>query len=264
MKRTMFLMVLTLLLVTSASAYNTQVAATLTSLSGVSQLDNLDGTSITVTILNSAGDTELVSGNAGAGVYKSGATILSPSVDLSYSTAYKFRLETPQGDFTFDFTTPAAPAGGVELHTGQQTSYGTAPDDADHDGTDRVMAQWTNSGDSMVNDSNSGLIWQDGDNGVTLDWEDALTYCDGLDWGGYSSGWRLPTVVEWTNSGVDYGDADYQHTEFTATKRSYYWSSTTRPSGTGVAYLVDMGGGYIYVVDKSVGGSNYARCVRDH
>jgi hypothetical protein len=268
MRKTILLMVFALLLATSASAYTTQVAATLTSLSGVSQLDNTGGELITVTILNAAGDTELASDYAGGGVYEQGATILSPSVELEYSTAYKFRLETPQGDFTFDFTTPAAPAGGAALYSGQTTSYDTGDlDDAEQTG--QTAKSYTDNGDGTVTDDHTGLVWQEGDSGPR-NWEDALTYCSnladgvgGLTDGSSTGDWRLPSFVEGATL-IDHGypGSSYKNPALTWSG-NYYWTSTTRSSNTGDAYYLNFGNGLIYPYDKTHDVNYRAKCVRD-
>ncbi|MGK5093896.1 DUF1566 domain-containing protein [Deltaproteobacteria bacterium TL4] len=45
-------------------------------------------------------------------------------------------------------------------------------------------------------DNVTGLLWQKQDDATTRTWADAGTYCSGLNLGGYSSGWRLPTPRE--------------------------------------------------------------------
>ena len=54
------------------------------------------------------------------------------------------------------------------------------------DDDDDVGATWT--------DATSGLMWQNGDE-CCFDWEEAVAYCEGLNWGGQND-WRLPTISE--------------------------------------------------------------------
>ena len=53
-----------------------------------------------------------------------------------------------------------------------------------------------------INDTATGLIWQQEDSGVGMNWEDALSYAENLELGGYDD-WRLPNVKE-LQSIVDY------------------------------------------------------------
>ncbi|MGK5092170.1 DUF1566 domain-containing protein [Deltaproteobacteria bacterium TL4] len=54
---------------------------------------------------------------------------------------------------------------------------------------------FTDNGNSTVTDHRTGLIWQQQDDGITITWEQALSYCEALTFGG-SSAWRLPNVKE--------------------------------------------------------------------
>lgn len=107
--------------------------------------------------------------------------------------------------------------------------------------------------DGTVTDNATGLTWMQGDSGKALNWEDALNYCESLDYAGQED-WRLPNVKE-LQSIVDYsrspdttnsaaidplfdvtaitneaGQADY----------AFYWSSTTHANmqnGGSAAYV---------------------------
>ncbi len=107
--------------------------------------------------------------------------------------------------------------------------------------------------DGTVTDQATGLMWAQSDDGVQLDWKDALAYAEGSELGGHSD-WRLPNVKE-LQSIVDYstspsatdtanvgaaidevftstpmtneaGDSDY----------GYYWSSTSANFTSGQPY----------------------------
>ena len=56
--------------------------------------------------------------------------------------------------------------------------------------------------DSTISDHATGLMWQQADDGMTRDWEDALDYAENLTLGGYTD-WRLPNAKE-LHSIVDY------------------------------------------------------------
>ena len=57
-------------------------------------------------------------------------------------------------------------------------------------------------GDGTITDEATGLMWQQGDSGTGLDWEEALSYAENLELAGYDD-WRLPNVKE-LQSIVDY------------------------------------------------------------
>lgn len=59
-----------------------------------------------------------------------------------------------------------------------------------------------NNYDGTVTDNATGLMWQQVDDGVARDWEDALSYAENLTLAGYSD-WRLPNAKE-LQSIVDY------------------------------------------------------------
>ncbi len=86
---------------------------------------------------------------------------------------------------------------------------------------------FADNGDGTVTDEATGLMWAQSDDGVELDWEDALAYADDSDLGGHSD-WRLPNVKELQSIDAVFtstqmtngaGDSDY----------GYYWSSTSAP-----------------------------------
>jgi hypothetical protein len=111
----------------------------------------------------------------------------------------------------------------------------------------------------VVNDTKTGLMWQDDAVGSTMTWANAITTCESLTLGGYSD-WRLPNIRE-LKSIVDrtrYNPAISPN--FTAIDSSVYWSSTTVASGSSYAWRVYFGGGGDSANDKT--DSLYVRCVR--
>lgn len=111
--------------------------------------------------------------------------------------------------------------------------------------------------DGTITDRATGLTWMQDDSGEGMYWEDALTYCENLEWATYDD-WRLPNAKE-LQSIVDYGrsplktdsaaidplfvvsqlldeagDIDYP----------YYWTSTTHVNqmmGGGNAVYIAFG-----------------------
>jgi len=106
---------LLLISLVSASSFQTKVQLEIDSITGVSELDNSDGTSLLITITNSTG--VVVSRNAEEGIYNAGdiIAITGEKFSLDYATDYTYNLSTSYGDFIYSFSTPAeATGGGVE------------------------------------------------------------------------------------------------------------------------------------------------------
>lgn len=61
---------------------------------------------------------------------------------------------------------------------------------------------FVDNGNGTITDLATGLMWQQSDDGNTRDWEDALSYAEGLSLGGHDD-WRLPNPKE-LQSIVDY------------------------------------------------------------
>ena len=111
----------------------------------------------------------------------------------------------------------------------------------------------------VVNDTKTGLMWQDDAVGSTMDWNTAITTCENLTLGGYSD-WRLPNIRE-LKSITDRTRANpVISPNFTAIASGIYWSSTTLASNSSLAWAADFGYGDDGWVDKT--GSRYVRCVR--
>lgn len=271
MKKTIICVITILVLcigLANATSFTTKIELELTGLTGISQIDNSDGTSVDITIHSAASGAVVESRDAAAGIYASGMVIpmAGNKFTLSYATDYTYNLSTIYGEFLYNFTTPAEPAaGGEELHTGQTTLY-RAGDDADVDGTGK---SYTDHGDGTVTDNHAGLMWVKADGGTTTrTWNDAIDYCNGLSTADYTD-WHLPTAVEgiimWDyscgGSAPAHCYAKFQNSALLwSTSTSYYWTSTTRPDYTPNAYNLFAGVGYLSNDPKT--DSYYVRCVR--
>jgi hypothetical protein len=136
---------------------------------------------------------------------------------------------------------------------------------------------YTDNGNGMVTDNNTGLIWQKYENAPAYNWYQAsgtyhATYnptsqnvCGSLNLGGYSD-WRLPskkeliTIVDYS---IPYPGPTVNIRYFPNTHASYYWSSTTYVFSQDFAWHVAFYYGYVgydYGEDRSDG--MYVRCVR--
>lgn len=150
---------------------------------------------------------------------------------------------------------------------------------------------FVNNGDGTVTDSATGLMWQQSDDGVGRNWEEALAYAEDLDYAGYND-WRLPNAKE-LQIIVDYSRNDPAIDPIfdMVDEDGFYWTSTTHGDhyanavyicfGKGVDYAgMDVHGAGALRSDPKAGGPddypegqgpqnddvriyNYVRCVRD-
>ena len=100
--------------------------------------------------------------------------------------------------------------------------------------------------DGTITDHATGLTWQKADSGKTMNWKEALSYAEKLEFAGKSD-WRLPNIKE-LQSIVDYSRApDATDKEkrgpaidpvFELTdNESWFWSSTTLVEDRGGCYV---------------------------
>ena len=150
--------------------------------------------------------------------------------------------------------------------TGQTQSYtSTFGEDNDYQPA-ASQPSYTDNGNGTTTDNRTGLMWvNDGNsagcnNGGTLTWDAAITFCEGLTYAGYSD-WRLPNVRE-LESIVDAGhtSSSINATYFTNTQSNSYWTSTTYVPDTSYAWYVSFSHGYVFDNHKTL--VNHVRCVR--
>ncbi len=55
--------------------------------------------------------------------------------------------------------------------------------------------RFLNNGDGTITDAKTGLMWAAKDNGIPINWPDALSYCQDCSSGGHTD-WRMPTLAE--------------------------------------------------------------------
>ena len=83
--------------------------------------------------------------------------------------------------------------------------------------------------DGTVTDTKTGLMWAAKDNGIPINWPDALSYCQNYSGGGHTD-WRMPTLAElaslydpkYKNKG------GYHVTKLIDTSAETCWASETR------------------------------------
>jgi hypothetical protein len=94
--------------------------------------------------------------------------------------------------------------------------------------TDYGINNFVDNGDGTISDLATGLMWQQSDDGIARDWENALTYAESLNLGGKSD-WRLPNAKE-LQSIVDYSRSP-QTTNSPAINYIFETTIITDPNG---------------------------------
>lgn len=131
--------------------------------------------------------------------------------------------------------------------------------DANYKGLQPSFTKKTINGNTVVIDNNTGLMWQQADDGVKRTWEEAKEYCESLTFAGYDD-WRLPSYME-LESIVDYGRYDPSiDTSVFECRSSGYWSSNTGTDVPDGAWVIYFKYGYSYWYHRSL--YDYVRCVR--
>jgi len=118
----------------------------------------------------------------------------------------------------------------------------------------------TDNNDGTITDNVTGLLWQKQDDGLTKNWANALTYCEGLTLAG-SGAWRLPNVKELRSlaDNTKYGPS-IDTANFPSTKTSYYWASTSVASNPGnFAWTVSFNSGSVDNTENKTF-QHYVRC----
>jgi len=127
-----------------------------------------------------------------------------------------------------------------------------------------VASNFIDNKNGSVSDTTTGLMWQQGSSPQTMNWQQALAYCENLELAGYTD-WRLPNVHE-LQSIVDYTryNPSINTSYFPSTTPTFYYTSTTRNDSPDYAWTVMFDYGYVNLYfgsDKLT--PYYARCVRD-
>ena len=111
----------------------------------------------------------------------------------------------------------------------------------------------------MVTDNNTGLMCQQDEAGF-MNWEGAISYCEGLSQAGYTD-WRLPNIKELESISDDtFYNPAIDTNFFPGAFALGYWSSTTDAGSSSYAWRVFFNDGRVDSVDKSE--DHYVRCVR--
>jgi hypothetical protein len=107
-------------------------------------------------------------------------------------------------------------------------------------------------------DQSTGLCWQHPKEGGTVDWQEALDYCDGLELGGHDD-WYLPDRQDYVDllgdcdAAVSSGDIGHCNTcgesetcsALFGTENSWLWTSS--PYGGDMAWVAGLGEGMLHI-----------------
>ena len=132
------------------------------------------------------------------------------------------------------------------------------------------MNDFQDNGDGTVTDNSTGLMWMQADSGKGMVWEDALGYCEQLEYAGYSD-WRLPnakelqSIVDYTRSPATTNSAAIDPIfsissitdEGGKINYPFYWTSTTHVNGRTAGNAVYIAFGEALGWMKSRTGNNY-------
>ena len=169
-------------------------------------------------------------------------------IDSQYASSTLYVGDSAEGQLLF----------GVNFADGRIKGYGlTMPGAGDktffvmccRGNTDYGTNDLVDNGDGTVSDLATGLMWDQGDSGVGMNWEEALAWVEARNAESYlgHDDWRLPNVKE-LESIVDYtrspGTSDWAAIDplFAATvitdeagedDYAFYWSGTTHDSAAG-------------------------------
>jgi len=153
--------------------------------------------------------------------------------------------------------------------TGQTIEYQAGDDGTYKKGYPKTGARFTDNGDGTITDRATGLMFvKDGtgagcNNGIALDWSNAIIFCEGLNFAGYTD-WRLPNLQElislWDGSLTVAPIVD--PTFFPNTRAANYYTSTTRSNVTTWAITVNYAVGYQTLAAVLKTASHYVRPVR--
>jgi len=174
-------------------------------------------------------------------------------------------IESPACDSCCPSCPPLGLAG-----TGQTLCYGysgnvipcNAPDYPGQDGFYQkgcpIENRFVDNQDGTVTDTCTGLMWQKETAPGSYMWQQALQYCESLEFAGHSD-WRLPNVRE-LQSIVDYGRVDPSLDPIFGAESGWCWSSSTRVNGPNGAWFVYFGSGSVSCDIK--GNDYFVRAVR--
>lgn len=111
-------------------------------------------------------------------------------------------------------------------------------------------------------DKKTGLTWTRAVK-ETVTWDQAKSYCDSLALGGFTTGWRLPTIQELkTLFDPRRVDPSIDPAAFPSTPIKRFWSGTQHAATLYMWVMQSYGGVYLQDKDQDQGRNHAVRCVR--
>jgi len=195
---------------------------------------------------------------------------INPAIDINFFTAtaaeYWWSRDVQAGNASNIWVANAG--GGIGNHPKSETISaggsrrfhvrcvrGTAAPSADS-----PIHHFVSNGNGTITDTDTGLMWQQGERSSPTNWEGAIQYAETNLVAGYSD-WRLPNIKELRSINDEtLVNPSVDTTYFPGVSASRYWSSTSMHGTTNKAWFLDCQYGVASYVDK---GSNLlVRCVR--
>ncbi len=141
----------------------------------------------------------------------------------------------------------------ITQYCGQDGQYQDIP---------RAIYVETVMGDPVVVESVTGFVWTQISATSTMSRSDAVSFCSGLTYAGYSD-WKLPTAHEWITL-LEFGGSKSLDPVAFPDSGGVFWTSTVVDSSwyEGYGWFVNTGSGALGWSDRDTGFN--VRCVRNH
>ena len=114
---------------------------------------------------------------------------------------------------------------------------------------------------NVVIDNTNNLMWQDSSGDVLRTWSEAISYCENLDFAGYSD-WRLATIEElYSITDQRKNSTPSVNQSFQNISSNFYWSSTITKNYTSYSWLLYFYYGWLL---QQSGRLYLFRCLRNN
>ena len=110
------------------------------------------------------------------------------------------------------------------------------------------LRSYTDTGNGIIKDDATGLMWQKATAPGTYTWDEARAYCSALALGGYTD-WRLPTLEELyglVEKSIPPPGPMINTAYFPISRSGNYWTSSLFSPGADFAFYVDFGYGNVF------------------
>lgn len=121
------------------------------------------------------------------------------------------------------------------------------------------FVRYIDHGNGTVTDKQTGLMWQQRDDGEIMDWYAAKSYSKNLVLSGFTD-WRLPDIDELKSLIKNGVSPTIDSVYFPGTQMSHFWSSTSYIFNSSFAWIVGFSAGLVAYRYKTL--AYYVRCVR--